>query len=128
LEEATFTLADGSDVFSPEAYSPSRIRSGKTIGIGTGKARTINMKDAIIDKLRYRDGPTREMDEIFKAQDRQLESTDRQITSDRLELRRSDNIKSCDEFRSEKLGHGYVDLSGAGKYNAATNRRTIIIS
>ncbi len=71
-------------------------------GIGTGKARTINMKDAITDKLRYQDGRSREMDEIFKAQDRQLESTGRQITSDRLELRRSDNIKSSDEMRAER--------------------------
>jgi hypothetical protein len=83
------------------------------------------MKDAVTDKLRFKDGRTKEMDAIFRAQDEQLTSSGRTIISDKLELKRSANIRSSDELRAEKSsGTGIVDLSGTGKYNPAPRRRT----
>jgi hypothetical protein len=124
-EESTFDMADGSAIYSPGMYSPSNIRKGKTIAVGSGKGHTtINMRDAITDKLRYRDGRTREMDQVFKAQDRQMESMGRTIKSDRVELKRSSNITSSDELRAERSSGTVGGLSGAGEYNPATGRRT----
>jgi hypothetical protein len=89
-----------------------------------GSGRTISMKDAVTDKLRFKDGRTREMDQIFKAQDKQMEAMGRRILEDRLELKRSDNIKSSDELRAEKAGSVW-GLSGSTEYNPATGiRRT----
>lgn len=130
-QEATFEMADGSAIYSPCVYTPSNIRTGKTIGIGGGGGghgrRTIipvGRKDAVIDKLRRsRQGLTPEMDRIFKAQDEQLTSSSgRTITEDRLELKRSDKITSSDDLKAEKTGS--VGLKGAGEYNPATVRRT----
>lgn len=88
-----------------------------------GSGRTISMKDAITDKLRKKDGGrTKEMDQIFRAQDRQMESRGRTILEDKVELRRSSDITSTDELRAQKSG--IVDLSGSGEYNPATSRRT----
>jgi hypothetical protein len=75
-----------------------------------------------IEKLRIKDGRTKEMDLIFKAQDRQMESMGRTILEDRLELKRSSNVTSSDELRAEKSGN--VGLSGAGEYNPASGRKT----
>jgi hypothetical protein len=52
----------------------------------------------------------------------QLEANGRTITSDRLELKKSYNVLSSDELKAEK--GSTVGLSGAGKYNPATGRRT----
>jgi hypothetical protein len=88
-----------------------------------GSGRTISMKDAVTDKLCFKDGRTKEMDAIFKAQDEQLTARDRTILEDRVELRRSANIRSSDELKAEKAGT--VGLKGAGVYNPATGvRRT----
>jgi hypothetical protein len=47
----------------------------------------------------------------------------RTILVDKVELQRSDNIRSSDELRAKKSGT--VDLSGAGEYNPALlGRRT----
>jgi hypothetical protein len=80
------------------------------------------MKDAVTDKLRFKDGRTREMDAIFRAQDEQLTSRGQKILSDRVELKRSSNVKTSDELRAEKAGT--LDLTGTGKYNTATARRS----
>jgi hypothetical protein len=120
--EVTYTIADGSPIYNPDAYSRSNIRHGKTFAM-PGSGRTISMRDAVTDKLRYKDGRTKEMDAIFKAQDEQLESTGRKIISDRLELKKSYNVLSIEELRAEK--GGAVGLSsGAGEYNPATGRKT----
>jgi len=52
----------------------------------------------------------------------QLEATGRTITSDGLELKKSNNVVSSDELRAERSGN--VGLKGAGEYNPATSRRT----
>jgi hypothetical protein len=59
---------------------------------------------------------------LTQQQDRQMESMGRTILEDKLELRRSSNVKSSDELRAEKSGT--VGLSGVGKYNPASGRRT----
>ena len=46
----------------------------------------------------------------------------RKILEDRVELRRSANIRSSDELRAEK--QGTVNLKGSGEYNPTTGRRT----
>jgi hypothetical protein len=115
--EVTYTIADGSSIYNPDAYSRTNIRHGKTFAV-PGSGKTVSMKDAITDKLRFKDGRTREMDAIFKAQDEQLTSTGRTILEDKLELKRSANIRSSDELKAEKAGT--VGLSGAGRYNSAT--------
>jgi hypothetical protein len=76
----------------------------------------------IVDKLRMKDGRSKEMDMIFRAQDRQMESMGRTILEDKVELRRSSNITSSEELKAER--QGTVDLSGSGKYNPALQRRT----
>jgi hypothetical protein len=123
-QQSTFSLSDGTDVYSPEAYTYSKLRnSSRNTGrrtifpVGAGRR-----QDLITDKLRMRDGRSREMDAIFKAQDDQLTSTGRTITGDRLELRRSSNITSSEELRAEK-GEGSFDLSNTGRYNPATGSR-----
>jgi hypothetical protein len=93
--------------------------AGITIAI---KGRQHEDNNEVIDKLRMRDGRSKEMDMIFRAQDRQMEAMGRTILEDRLELRRSSNITSSDELRAEKAGT--VGLSGSEKYNPATGRRT----
>ena len=50
----------------------------------------------------------------------QLEASGRTVTSDRLELKKSYNVKSSDELRAEK--QGTVSPSGAGKYNSVSGR------
>lgn len=60
------------------------------------------------------------MDEIFKAQDEQMMSRGRTILEDRLELKRSDSIKSSDELKAEKTGT--LGLKGAAEYNPAASR------
>jgi hypothetical protein len=117
----TYMIADGSAIYNPDTYTRSNIRHGRIFAM-PGSGRTIAMKDAVIDKLRMQDGRTKEMDQIFRAQDRQMEAMGRTKLEDRLELRRSNNITSSDELKAEK--QGTVDLSGAGKYNPATGRRT----
>lgn len=81
LRESTYTIADGSAIYSPDVYTRRNIRSGKTtiVPIGSGKTHTVNMRDAIADKLCMKDGLTREMDQIFKAQDEQLTARGRTI-------------------------------------------------
>jgi hypothetical protein len=101
--EVTYTMADGSPIYNPDVYSRTNIRYGRTFAM-PGSGRTISIKDAVIDKLRMKDGRTREMDAIFKAQDEQMTARGRKILEDRVELRRSDNIKSSDELRAEKAG------------------------
>jgi hypothetical protein len=123
--EVTYSIADGSAIYNPEAYSRHNIRHGKTFAM-PGSGRTISMKDAVIDKLRYKDGRTREMDQIFKAQDEQLTSTGRTIISDKVELKRSSNVTSSDELRAEKSGT--VSLKGAGEWNPVSGRRTRLSS
>jgi hypothetical protein len=91
-----------------------------------GSGRTISMKDAITNKLRMKDGRSREMDQIFRQQDEQLTSRGRTILEDKLELRRSGNILSIDELKVEK--QGTADLSGSGKYNPATGSRRTRLS
>jgi hypothetical protein len=81
------------------------------------------MKDAVTDKLRFKDGRTREMDAIFRDQDERMTARGRTILSDRVELKRSANIRSSDELKAEKSS-GTVGLSGAGEYNPVTGRRT----
>jgi hypothetical protein len=98
-------------IYNPETYTRANIRHGRTYAM-PGSGRTISMKD----------GRSKEMDLIFRAQDRQMESMGRTILEDKVELRRSSNITSSDELRAEK--GGTVGLSGAGKYNPATARRT----
>lgn len=71
-----------------------------------------------------KDGRSKEMDAIFKAQDEQLTARGRTILSDRVELKRSSNITSSDELRAEKAGS--ADLTGFGKYNPVTGRRTCL--
>jgi len=123
LRESTYTIADGSAIYNPDTYTRSNIRHGKTItAIPSGAGRTISMKDAITDKLRFKDGRTREMDQIFKAQDEQMTARGRTILEDRVELKRSSNIKSSDELGAEK--QGTVGLSGFGEYNPAAGRKT----
>jgi hypothetical protein len=123
--EQTYTIADGSQPYHPGIYTRSNIKHGRTIvaipGSG-GRTMAIKRSDVIIDKLRMRDGRSRELDRILQEQDRQMESRGRKILEDRLELRRSSNITSSDELRAEKSGT--VGLSGAGEYNPATGRRT----
>ena len=99
--EVTYTIADGSPIYNPDAYSRTNIRHGRTFAM-PGSGRTISMKDAVTDKLRFKDGRTKEMDQIFKAQDEQLTATGRTILSDRLELKRSSDITSSDELIAEK--------------------------
>jgi transcription initiation factor TFIIIB Brf1 subunit/transcription initiation factor TFIIB len=122
--ESTYSIADGSAIYNPETYTRTNIRHGKIYPMSGGSGRTVSIKrsDTIIDKLRMKDGRTPEMDAIFKAQDEQLTARGQRILSDRLELRRSSNVKSSDELRAEKSGN--VDLSGVGKYNPITGRRT----
>ena len=121
--EVTYTIADGSPIYNPDAYSRTNIRHGRTFAM-PGSGRTISMKDAVADKLRMKDGRTKEMDAIFKAQDKQLEATGRTILSDRVELRRSANIRSSDELKAAKSS-GTVGLSSSGEYNpASAGRRT----
>jgi hypothetical protein len=124
--EVTYTIADGSPIYDPEAYSRTNIRHGRTFAL-PGSGRTISMKDAVTDKLRFKDGRTKEMDAIFKAQDEQLTSSGRTILSDRLELKRSANIRSSDELRAEKAGTVGLSL-GAGKFNPATGSRRTRLS
>jgi hypothetical protein len=123
--EVTYTIVDGSPIYNPDAYSRTNIRHGRTFAM-PGSGRTISMKDAVTDKLRFKDGRTKEMDAIFKAQDEQLAATGRTILSDRLELKKSYNVLSSDELKAEKSS-GTMGLSGAGgEYNPATGRRTRI--
>jgi hypothetical protein len=79
--EVTYTIADGSPIYNPDAYSQSNIRHGKTFAVSGSGSRTISMKDAITDKLRFKDGRKREMDAIFRAQDEQLTSSGRRLFS-----------------------------------------------
>jgi hypothetical protein len=120
--EVTYTIADGSPIYNPDAYSRTNIRHGRMFAM-PGSGRTISMKDAVTDKLRYKDGRTKEMDQIFKAQDEQLTATGRTIISDKLELKRSANIRSSDELKAEKSS-GTVGLSGTGRFNPTMMRRT----
>jgi hypothetical protein len=103
-KESTYTIADGSAIYNPETYTRSNIKHGRGIYPMPGAGRTvaIKRKDAIIDKLRMKDGRSREMDQIFRAQDRQMESRGRTILEDKVEIRRSSNITSSDELRAEK--------------------------
>jgi hypothetical protein len=114
-------------IYNPETYTRANIRHGRTYampGSGGRGGRTVSIKrqDAIVDKLRMKQGLTKEMDHIFKAQDRQMEAMGRTILEDKVELKRSSNITSSDELRAEK--QGVVDLSDYGRYNPATGRRT----
>jgi hypothetical protein len=122
--EQTYTIADGSQPYHPDIYTRSNINHGRTIVAMPGSGRTMAVKrqDVIIDKLRMKDGRSRELDRILQQQDRQMEAMGRRITEDRLELRRSSNITSSDELKAEKSGT--VDLSDSGKYNPVTGRRT----
>jgi hypothetical protein len=119
--EVTYSIADGSAIYNPDTYTRHNIRHGKTFAM-PGSGRTISMKDAVTDKLRSKDGRTREMDAIFKAQDEQLTSTGRTILSDKIELRRSDNILSSEELKAEKSSDT-LGLSGSARYNPATVSR-----
>jgi hypothetical protein len=121
LRESTYTIADGSAIYNPDIYTRQNIRSGKTIAIGSGRGHTVNMRDAIQDKLRMKDGRTKEMDQIFRAQDRQMEAMGRTILEDRLELRRSSNITSSDELRAEKTTTTYCYYNPT---TAGSSRRT----
>ena len=125
--EQTYTIADGSAIYNPETYTRSNIKHGRTYAIPGSSGRTVAIKrqDAIIDKLRMKDGRSKEMDAIFRQQDKQMESMGRTILEDKLELRRSSNVKTSDELRAEKAGT-VVDLSSSsgGKYNPATRRST----
>ena len=121
--ESTYSIADGSAIYNPETHTRTNIRHGKIYPMsGAGRTVSIKTRDTIIDKLRMKDGRSKEMDMIFRAQDRQMESMGRTILEDKVELRRSSNVKSSDELRAEKSGT--VGLSGAGKYNPTTARRT----
>jgi hypothetical protein len=120
-----FSINDGSTIYDPETYTRANLRHGRTYAM-PGSGRTISMKYAITDKLRMKDGRTKEMDAIFKAQDEQLTPKGRTILSDKVELRRSGNILSSDELRAERQGR--VDLSGAGKCNPATGSRRTRLS
>jgi hypothetical protein len=102
--EQTYTIADGSKPYHPDIYTRSNVKHGRTIVAMPGRGRTIAIKrsDAIADRLRMKDGRSRELDRILQEQDRQMESMGRRITEDRLELRRSSNITSSDELRAEK--------------------------
>jgi hypothetical protein len=128
-QQSTFSLADGTDVYSPENYTYSKLRqSRRTFPVGSGGggsgAKTISMKDTITDKLHMKDGRSREMDRIFQQQDRQMEATGKIILEDRLELKRSSNVTSSDELRAENSSGNVGGISGTGKYNPATRRRT----
>lgn len=116
-----FLVSDDSAIYDPETYTRANIRHSKTFAM-PGSGRTISMKDAITDKLRMKDGRTREMDSIFKTQDEQMEARGRTILEDRLELKRSGNITSSDELKAKK--QGTVNLKGSGEYNRAFGRRT----
>lgn len=122
-----FSISDGSAIYDPETYTRANIRHGRTYAMPSSPGRTISMKDAITDKLRMKDGRTKEMDAIFQAQDEQLEARGRTILSDRLELQHSGNVTSSDELKAEKQG-GTVNLKGAAEYNPATSRRTRLSS
>ena len=123
-QEQTYTIADGSQPSHPDIYTRSNIKHGKTFAIPpAGHTVAIRRSDAIIDKLRRKDGRSLELDRILQQQDRQMESMGRTILEDKLELRRSSNVKSSDELRAEKSGT-VGGLSGTGKYNTATGRGT----
>ena len=47
--EVTYTIADGSPIYNPDAYSRTNIRHGRTFAM-PGSGRTISMKDAVTDK------------------------------------------------------------------------------
>jgi hypothetical protein len=124
----TFSTADGSRIFNSSGgqYDNSMFGRGRRSSSQGGI--TVAMKtreDLITDKLRLKDGRSKEMDAIFRQQDKQMEAMGRTILEDKLELRRSSNVKSSDELRAEKSSSGTVaDLTGSGKYNPATGRRT----
>jgi hypothetical protein len=123
-----FSTADGSRIFNSSSgghYDSMFGRRGRSSPGGVTipiKGRNHDGDNEIIEKLRMKDGRFKEMDMIFGAQDRQMESMGRTILEDKVELRRSSNITSSDELRAEKAGT--VGLSGAGKYNPATSKRT----
>jgi hypothetical protein len=125
-QEQTYTIADGSQPYHPDIYTRSNIKHGKTFaippGVGSGRTMAIRRSDAVAERLRMKDGRSRELDRILQQQDRQMESMGRTILEDRLELRRSSNVKSSDELRAEKSS-GTVGLSGAGRYKPATGKR-----
>jgi transcription initiation factor TFIIIB Brf1 subunit/transcription initiation factor TFIIB len=124
-QESTYTIADGSQPYSPDVYTRSNIKHGKTFAIppagSSGRTMAIRRSDVIAERLRMKDGRSRELDRVLQQQDRQMESMGRTILEDRLELRRSSNVKSSDELRAEKSGN--VGLSGAGRYKPATGKR-----
>jgi hypothetical protein len=123
-----FGTADGSRIFN--STDDSSIFGGRRSRSSAGGI-TVAMKtreDLITDKLRMKDGRSPEMDRIFQQQDRQMEAMGRTILSDKLELKRSSNIKTSDELRAEKSGN-VVDLTGTGgRYNPATGRRRTRLS
>jgi hypothetical protein len=116
-----FKTADGSRIFDSEHPTTSGTARSTAGGI------TIPIKSStnVTDRLRYKDACTREMYDIFRKQDEQLEANGRRILEDKVDIRQSENICSSDELRVDKAGNGNVGLAGAGSYyNPATGRRT----
>jgi hypothetical protein len=81
----------------------------------------VNSVPSLQKELKECISEVKEMDAVFKVQDRQMEARARKILSDRIELKHSDNIKSSDELRAEKAGA--VGFNDSGEYYPATRRR-----